>query len=348
MNGPYDEPQRDPRNGPEPPQHGNYSEPGHHHSSETSGTIRIADLVKPRKVPPTTGWRKAVYHATLKTVNLGRSRAERHMDELIDRIQRPIRHRYVIAVMSGAGAGKTTLAAAVGETLRMHRTSPIVAVDAAPGFGSLAGRIDPEPPGDIGALLNESDVQGYSDVRQYLGWHRPSGLEVLAGHRSSSPQRTVTAAMFDAVMALLDRSGHEVVVVDCGDDPEHPVMDGVLRHADMLVLVSGLTPDSAMSVNRTVDWLKAAGYHQLVSRSMIILNDRGAEASREAHRVLKEKFASIAAVEEFPHDPFLAKGGIVDVKHEVAKDTSLRLHEIAARLMDFYLHNVGRSARWER
>jgi MinD-like ATPase involved in chromosome partitioning or flagellar assembly len=295
------------------------------------------------------GWRKGIYYSTFKGLNLGKSRAERHMDELIDRIKRPIRHRYVIAVMSGGSAGKTTITAALGQTFKIHRTAPAVAIDAAPGFGPLAERIAANPPGDVVALLKETDVQGYSDVRQYLGANRETGLEVLAGQRTSAPGRTMGTASFDAVMDLLGRSGHEVVLVDCGDDPEHPIMKGVLAAANMLVLVSGLTPDAAVPVTRTIEWLKAAGYHQLVSRAMVILNDYRGGASSEARRLLRERFEKIAAVEDLEFDSFLAKGGIIDVKNELDKATRLRLHEIAARLADFYIHDADRvQTRWER
>ena len=285
-----------------------------------------------------------MYNTTFKTLNLGKSRPERHMDELVDRIQRPIRHRYVIAVMSGSSAGKTTMTAALGEIFKLHRTAPVLAIDAAPGFGPLAARIVDNPPGDIRALLKENDVQGYSDVRQYLGYHKSTGLEVLANNRESTPPRTVTAPMFDAAMDLLSRSGHEILLVDCGDDPEHPVMQAVLRSAHMLVLVSRLTPDAAVPVERTVEWLKAAGHHQLVSRMMVILNDTFGHGSGEARSVLRERFEKLdAAVEDVPFDRFLARGGIIDVRNELEKETRLRLHEVAARLADFYLHESDRA-----
>lgn len=317
---------------------------GRHHSPEASSVIRIPELERPWKAPPTVGWRKAVYKSSFSTLNLGKSRPERDMDGLIERIQRPIRHRYVIAVMSGASAGKTTLTAALGQTFKLHRTAPVLAIDAAPGFGPLAARIAENPPGDIVALLKESDVQGYSDVRQYLGYHKPTGLEVLAGHRGSTSPRTVTAPMFDAVMDLLTRSGHEILLVDCGDDPEHPVMPAVLNNAHMLVLVSGLTADAAVPVERTVDWLKAAGFHRLVSRLMIILNDRSGQPNGEARAVLRERFEKLdAVVEDMPFDRFLARGGIIDVRNELDKDTRLRLHQIAALLADLYVHEADRS-----
>ena len=75
----------------------------------------------------------------------------------------------------------------------------------------------------------------------------------------------------------------------------------------------------------------------------MILNDYRGGASSEASRVLKERFEKIAAVEELPFDRFVARGGIVDVKNEIEKATRLRLHEIAARLADFYLHDTDRS-----
>jgi MinD-like ATPase involved in chromosome partitioning or flagellar assembly len=307
-----------------------------------SGTLRIADLVAPRKIPPGSGWRKFVYTVSAKTINPGESPAERHYRELRERIRRHIRKQYVIAVVSGkGGVGKTTMTACIGGVFRQCRPDNVVAVDAVPGFGTLAGRIDESPPGDYSAILNDLDVQGYADIREHLG-QNGVGLDVLSGNRASDEPRPLVPAMFTGVLSRLRRT-HNVILVDACDDLEHPVMTSVLEACDTLVFVSGLTPDTSLPVTRAIDLLRSMGHHDLVSRSMVILNDIRGDHDKDAVAYLTEKFSHCgAAVEYMPHDPHLATGGIIDIQTEVRKSSRLRLHEIAAALADKYVPEADR------
>ena len=297
-----------------------------------SGTLRISDMVAPRKIPPGSGWRKLIYNISGKTINPGESPAERHYRELRERIRRHIRKQYVIAFVSGkGGVGKTTMTACVGGVFRECRPENVVAVDAAPGFGTLAGRIDEAPPGDYAAVLNDTDVQGYADIREHLG-QNAVGLDVLAGNRASDQPRPLPPAMFSGVLSRLRRT-HNVILVDTSDDLEHPVMKAVLDTCDTLVFVSGLTADTSLPVTRAIDLLRAMGYHDLVSRSMVILNDSRNGYEKDAREYLTERFSQSGATVEFmPYDPHLASGGIIDSANELKKKSRLRLFEIAAAL----------------
>lgn len=320
-------------------------DPGPRRSPEPmSGSVRISDLVAPRKIPPGSGWRRVVHAGTCHVVNPGQSRAERHHRELCERIRRHIRRQYVIALVAGkGGVGKTTLTAAIGAVFRGVRPENVVAVDAVPGFGTLAGRIDENPPGDYAAVLDDTDVQGYADIREHLG-QNAVGLDVLAGNRNSDQARPLTAAMFAGALSRLRRT-HNVILVDTADDLEHPVMESVLRAADTLVFVSGLTPDSSVPVTRSVDLLCALGHHELVSRSMVVLNDSRDRYDRGARRYLTERFSQCGATVEFmPYDPHLAAGGIIDVAHQSTGAARLRLTEITAALADRYIPDADRTA----
>ncbi|OBF89703.1 hypothetical protein A5791_16720 [Mycobacterium sp. 852002-51163_SCH5372311] len=307
-----------------------------------SGTLRISDMVAPRKIPPGSGWRKAVYRLSFKTLNFGESPAERHYRELQERIRRHIRKQYVIGVVSGkGGVGKTTLTACIGAAFRECRPENVVAVDAAPGFGTLAGRIDESPPGDYAAVLNDTDVQGYADIREHLGQNN-IGLDVLAGNRASDQPRPLVPSMFTGVLSRLRRT-HTVIVVDTSDDLEHPVMKAVLDSCDTLVFVSGMTADTSLPVTRAIDLLRSLGYHELVSRSTVILNDSRNKYDEDARSYLTERFGQSGATVEFmPYDPYLAKGGIIDTQHELKKKTRLRLFEITAALADKYIPDADR------
>lgn len=317
---------------------------GHYRSQpeSVSGTLRISDMVAPRKIPPGGGWRKAVHTVSFKTVNPGESPAERHYRELRERIRRHIRKQYVVAFVSGkGGVGKTTMTACVGGVFRECRPENVVAIDAAPGFGTLAGRIDEAPPGDYAAVLNDTDVQGYADIREHLG-QNTIGLDVLAGNRTSDQPRPLVPAMFNGVLARLRRT-HNVILVDTSDDLEHPVMKAVLDACDALVFVSGLTADTSLPVTRSIDLLRAMGYHELVARSTVILNDSRNGYDRDARTYLTERFTQSGATVEFmPYDRHLATGGIIDTANELQKQTRLRLFEITAAIADKYVPDAER------
>ena len=307
-----------------------------------SGTLRISDMVAPRKIPPGSGWRKFLHNSSGKTVNPGESPAERHYRELRERIRRHIRKQYVIAFVSGkGGVGKTTMTACVGGVFRECRPENVVAIDAAPGFGTLAGRIDEAPPGDYAAVLNDTDVQGYADIREHLG-QNSVGLDVLAGNRSSDQPRPLVPAMFTGVLTRLRRT-HNVILVDTSDDLEHPVMTAVLDSCDAVVFVSGLTADTSLPVTRAIDLLRSMGYHELVSRSTVILNDSRNGYEKDTRDYLTERFSQSGATVEFmPYDPHLAKGGIIDTANELQKKTRLRLFEITAALADKYVPDADK------
>lgn len=307
-----------------------------------SGTLRISDMVAPRKIPPGSGWRKFLYQASFRGLNLGESPAERHYRQLQERIRRHIRKQYVVGVVSGkGGVGKTTMTTCIGAAFRECRPENVVAIDAAPGFGTLAGRIDESPPGDYAAVLNDTDVQGYADIREHLG-QNGIGLDVLAGNRASDQPRPLGSSMFTGVLSRLRRT-HTVIVVDTSDDLEHPVMKAVFDACDALVFVSGLTADTSLPVTRSIDLLRSMGYHELVSRSTVILNDSRNKYDSDARAYLTARFEQSGATVEFmPYDPYLAKGGIIDTRHELKKKTRMRVFEITAGLADKYIPDADR------
>lgn len=315
--------------------------PAVRHRDSVSDTMRITDLAAPRKIPPGSGWRKFIYSISFRKINLGESPGERHYRELRERIRRHIRRQYVITLVSGkGGVGVSTLAACIGGVFRECRPTNVIAIDAVPGFGTLADRIDESPPGDYTAIINDTDVQGYADIREHLG-QNVVGLDVLAGNRTSDQPRPLVPAMFAGVLARLRRT-HNVMVVDTAPDLEHPVMKTVLDNTDTLVFVSGITADRSRPVLRAIDFLSAQGYHELVSHSTVIINHTDDTVDKDALAYLTERFTKVGAtVEVMPYDPHLAKGGIIDTVHELKKKSRLRLFEITAALADKYVPDAG-------
>jgi MinD-like ATPase involved in chromosome partitioning or flagellar assembly len=247
----------------------------------------------------------------------------------------------VITLVSGkGGTGVSTMAACIGGVFRECRPENVIAIDAVPGFGTLADRIDESPPGDYGAIINDNDVQGYADIKEHLG-QNTVGLDVLAGNRTSDQPRPLVPAMFTGVLARLRRT-HNVMVIDTAPDLEHPVMKPVLENTDTLVFVSGITADQSRPVLRAIDFLSSQGYHELVSHSTVIINHADAATDKDALAYLTERFTKVGAiVEVMPYDPHLAKGGIIDTVHELKKKSRLRLFEITAGLADKYVPDAG-------
>lgn len=319
--------------------------PGRHYRDSAADSMRISDLATPRKIPPGSGWRKFIYRVSFKLINPGESPRERHYRELRGRIRRHIRRQYVITLVSGkGGVGVTAMTASLGGVFRECRPENVIAIDAVPGFGTLADRIDESPPGDYTAVLNDTDVQGYADVREHLG-QNTVGLDVLAGNRTSDQPRPLVASMFTGVLSRLRRT-HNVILVDTAPDFEQPVMKAVLENTDTLVLVSGITADESRPVLRAIDYLGSQGYHELVSNSTVIINHHTVAEGKDAVAYLREKFEKTGATVEVMHfDPHLAKGGIVDTVNELKKPTRLRLFEIAAGIADKYVPETERFAQ---
>ena len=148
----------------------------------------------------------------------------------------------------------------------------VVAVDAGRAQASArwpAGSTNPRR-ATTRPCWNDTDVQGYADIRST--GQNDLGLDVLAGNRASDQPRPLVPSMFTGVLSRLRRT-HTVIVVDTSDDLEHPVMKAVLDACDTLVFV--VRPDrrhfaAGHPCHRSA---AVAGYHELVSRSIIILND---------------------------------------------------------------------------
>jgi len=316
---------------------------GRNFPDSVSDTMRITDLAAPRKIPPGSGWRKFLYVISFRKINPGESPSERHYRDLQNRIRRHIRRQYVITVVSGkGGVGVTTVVACLGGVFRECRPQNVIAIDAVPGFGTLADRIDDSPPGDYTAIINDTDVQGYADIREHLG-QNAVGLDVLAGNRTSDQPRPLVPAMFSGVLSRLRRT-HTVMIVDASEDLEHEVMKPVLESTDTLVFVSGITADRSRPVLRAIDYLRSQGYHELVSNSTVIINHTDEITDKDALAYLTERYSKVGAtVEELPFDPHLAKGGIIDTVHELKKKTRLRLFEITAGLADKYIPDAERA-----
>ncbi|BBY34520.1 membrane protein [Mycolicibacter minnesotensis] len=338
------------------------TEPGSHRHSNQSGTRRnrseagrrsqryypiseilhIPDPPAPRKPAPASGWRKLVYEASFHGINAGESRIEQHYRSLREQIRQHMHRHLVIGVVSGkGGVGKTTLTTCIGGIFRECRSDNVVAIDAAPGFGTLADRIDAGSPDGYADIIAKTPVAGYTDIREHLG-HNNIGLDVLSGNQTSDQPRPLVPSMLTEALTRLRRT-HQIVLIDTSDNLDHPVMKAVFNSCDALIFVSGLTGDSSMPVARSIDVLRSMAYDELLSRSMVILNNSRNHTNPLARSYLIDLFTEAEIRAEYmPYDPYLAKGGIIDTQNELRPQSRLRLYEIAATLAEQHIRKSSR------
>jgi MinD-like ATPase involved in chromosome partitioning or flagellar assembly len=271
-------------------------------------SIRAADLVKPYKEVPETGWRKGVYRLT--HVNLGLSPAERAWNDLRRRVARNLRGTYLVAVLQQkGGVSKTTVTMGLGSALARYRDDKVVAIDANPASGNLAKRVEEPSSGTWRGLLGDERLQGYSDFRHYLGKSTSTGLEILG---SDAGDVMLTGGEVTELWQRLQRQ-YPIGLVDCGTQLRDDVMAAVLSVADAVVVVSTTRFDGADGAAETLNWLVDHGYPDLVRSAVIMISDVFKVAQNSSVRKLHEQFEkAVRAVHYVPFDPHLSDAAAID------------------------------------
>jgi MinD-like ATPase involved in chromosome partitioning or flagellar assembly len=307
-----------------------------------SGEIGRDMLFRPAKRPPAAGWRRLIHALTGGAVNPGESGEEVRRRQLVNRVNQPIRGDYKIAVLSlKGGVGKTTTTVGLGSTFAALRGDHVVAADANPDRGTLAGRIPTQTAATVRDLLDDIDnIHRYSDVRAYTS-QAPSRLEVLASERDPHRAEAFSESDYRAAVSVLE-GFYNLILTDCGTGLTHSAMRGVLGAADALVLVSSPALDGAQSADATLTWLDAQGYHHLVERTVVVISVSRPGASTVNVDQLVEYFqARVRAVQLIPFDPHLAEGSEVDLDRMSAA-TREAFMELAALVADDFPAAAGR------
>jgi MinD-like ATPase involved in chromosome partitioning or flagellar assembly len=314
-----------------------------HDAMSAGHDLSSAQLLRQTKRPPQSGWRRAVYVMTGRTVNLGESPADQVRRELIARINQPLHGCYKIAMLSlKGGVGKTTTTTALGSTFASLRGDRVIAVDANPDRGTLSQKIPLETTATVRHLLRDAQrIRRYADVRSYTS-QGPSRLEVLASEQDPAVSEAFSEDDYRRTVNLLEHF-YNIVLTDCGTGLMHSAMKGVLDLADSLVIVSSGSIDGARSASATLDWLDAHGYRLLVARSVAVINSVRPRAGKvDLDRVSEHFAARCRAVCRIPFDPHLEEGAEIELD-QLSAATRLALLELAATVADDFPHAVSRT-----
>jgi MinD-like ATPase involved in chromosome partitioning or flagellar assembly len=290
-------------------------------------------LIRKARRAPSRGWRRAVHTMSAGAINPGESPADIEYKHLLERVNRPVRGDYRIAVLSlKGGVGKTTTTVGLGSTFASLRGDRVIAVDANPDLGTLAQRVPQQTRSTVRDLLADENVYRYSDVRAHTS-QAPSRLEVLASERDPAMAEAFSDEEYRGVMRILQRF-YNIIITDCGTGLSHSAMNGVLDMANAIILVSSPAMDGARSAGATLDWLEAHGYGNLVSRAVVVLSSSRPGASTIDTDQLGQHFLTrCRAVHKIPFDDHLSEGADVDLEL-VGKNTRRAFAELAATIAD--------------
>jgi MinD-like ATPase involved in chromosome partitioning or flagellar assembly len=304
--------------------------------------IRSSELVPTRRIPPGRGWRKAVYVASFKLINLGQSLDERYQAELEAKVRSLLRGTYKIGVLGKGGVGKSTIAASIGSVFaELRKDDRVVAIDADTGFGNLASRIDPSTSGSYWELAADRQLFSFGDIRSRVG-SNTAGLFVLPGEAATARRRVLDAAIYRKAALQLDKH-FTLSIVDCGSTLDSPVTREVLADVDALIVVSSPWYDGASAAGQILEWLANKGFTGVLHRTVVVFNDSDGHAARRDRALLAEPFGGRGQkVVEMPYDKHLRPGGVIDVINDINPLTRRRLLELAAASAEHFAATADR------
>ena len=292
--------------------------------------LSTSALLRQLKPAPSSGWRRLLYLASGKLINVGEGPRAIEHNNLVAQVNRPLQGCYRIALMSlKGGVGKTTITATLGGTFASIRGDRVIAVDANPDRGTLSQKVPLETPATVRNLLRDAErIERYSDVRGYTS-QGPSRLEVLASESDPAVSQAFSAEDYDRTLAVLERF-YSLVLTDCGTGLMHSAMSSVLAKADTLIVVSSGSVDGARSASATLDWLDAHGHQDLVRRSVCVINAvRPRSGKVDMQKVVDHFSRRCRAVRLVPFDPHLEEGAEIELERLKPK-TREALIELAA------------------
>ena len=307
--------------------------------------VRADDLVSAKKIPSSLGWRKWIHKLSFGSINPGESPDEQFVRWNRDQISSPLAGTFSVVVLGGkGGVGKTSSTVVIGSTFAALRPrEQVIALDADPGQGAnLAVRIDRSASSSYGDIVAAKDLVRYSDVRARVG-HNTIGLDVLASpaHRASTASAVITGELYVNTRQRLEQF-YNILLTDCGVDIQHPVMDGVLTHADALVMVTSANPDGAEGAAKQMDWLAYhPRYRHVLNRMVLVINHIRPASHRRDRKdtdalvnTLVERFGQWVPEDHIvvvPYDRHIAQAGVIDLD-ELNALTRRRFLEVAGSL----------------
>ncbi|GAB49732.1 MinD/ParA family ATP-binding protein [Mobilicoccus pelagius] len=268
-------------------------------------------MVRPRTPKPRSGWQSVAYRVTGGRWNPGPGERERRQREREAQIATQLRGKHVTAFFClKGGISKTSTTAATSIALSDLRPDPVFAIDANPDAGDLAERLVGEKLSGIAALARDiDDVDSLEALSRYTATR--GRLTVLPGEPNPMLGDSLRADDFDAVVQVVQRY-HSFVQVDCGTGVTHPLMEGVLRYADTVVIPAAWSVTGAKRAAETIDWLRDHGFAHLADTCIVVLTAKDIVSGAVDKDAVLDHLSRAADVIVVPADPHVADGALLD------------------------------------
>ena len=296
---------------------------------------RLIDNSKRFRPAPETGFRRFVYFASLRSINLGDSLAVRERRALDARIGAQLEGgtMFVPVLTRKGGVGKTTVTTLLGMALSLSREDRIIAIDANPDRGTLAERVSKNTRFTVRDVVNRAAaIDGFTDFSTMVS-RDITRLDVLASDNDPMLSEAFNEGDYNVVADMAARY-YSIVLTDCGTGIVHSVMRPTLQRANGLVIVSGGSVDEARLASETLTWLEANDYGDLVRNAVVALNTATQATQLVKLDEIEAHFKSrVRAVVRIPYDPALAAGSVIKFS-ELKKDTRTAARELAALVVD--------------
>jgi len=288
-------------------------------ATDTAGSERTqlgrsdwtAPMVKPRERRPRTGWRAAAYTWTGGRWNPGLSAKEQHERDREARIATQLRGRHVTAFFClKGGISKTSTTAATSIALADLRPDPVFAIDANPDAGDLAERLVGEKLSGITRLAREVDtVTSLDELSRYTA---TSGrLTLLPGEPNPTLGNSLSSTDFENVMRVVQRY-YSFVQIDCGTGVTHPLMAGILRFADTVVIPAAWSITGAKRAAESIEWLEDNGFEDLARTSIVVLTAKDIVSKSVDKDAVTQPLWKAGDLIVVPADPHVADGALLE------------------------------------
>lgn len=218
------------------------------------------------------------------------------------------------------GVGKTPISLLLGGALASIRGGSVCVVEVSDDPGALTFRSEGNPTRGIGELVR--DVDSIRTAGQLAGYTAPqTSFAAVIGSVGSRP-RLDGKAVNQAATVIDDY--FSIRVMDSGNQPSSPAFRAAVESADVLVIPTFNSGDSALEATALIDTMTAAGGHaaELAANAIVVrLQDGRPENVQVVGRI----------------DRILA--GYVDHTHAIAYDAHI------AERGQLSLHKLERSTR---
>ncbi len=308
----------------------------------TAADFTEETMLRARRRPPRSGWRRYLFLATGGLVHPGPSAAERRENALVARVgARLTSTRRIVVLSRKGGAGKTTTTVMLGHTLAMHRGDRVVALDANPDAGSLPYRVERESSATVTSLLADVDrLTSYAQVRAHTS-QAPSRLEIVASDDDPRITHALGQADYSRAIGLLDQH-YMLLLMDTGTGILDDATQGLLREADQVLVVMPPALDGARVAASTLDWLDEHGYTSLVRGAVAVINGVRGEGGLVQLDAIEAHFrARCAGVVQIPWDRAL-EAGACTAPEDLRPATRAAYLELAALVADGFGAEQGR------